>query len=202
MEHPVLLPLYYFPPVSWFTALAAHPVAWLEQQEHYVKGTFRNRCHIASVSGVQRLTIPLRKGKNQQQPIREVRIAYDEPWQMQHWRSIGTAYGNSPFFEHYMDALRPFYQAKKYDLLWDWNYDLLRLSMRILKIKTEVRLTEKYAVQPDGIMDFRGNFNPKKLSNDVDCQALRYSQVFQDRLGFLPDMSVLDLIFCAGRMDI
>lgn len=201
MEHPVLLPLYYFPPVSWFIALAAHPVACLEQQEHYVKGTYRNRCHIASVSGVQRLTIPLRKGKNQQQPIREVRIAYDEPWQKQHWRSIGSAYGNSPFFEHYEDMLRPFFTDNKYELLWDWNYDLLLLTMSILKIKTEVRLTEKYAVQPDEIMDFRSNFNPKKLSNDIDYQPLRYAQVFEDRLGFLPDMSVLDLIFCAGRMD-
>ena len=79
---------------------------------------------------------------------------------------------------------------------------MLLLTMSILKIKTEVRFTEKYAVEPEGMMDFRDKFKPEKSSNNVDYQLFRYPQVFEDRLGFLPDLSVLDLIFCAGRIDI
>lgn len=199
MEKPaIVLPLFYCPPVSWVLAFAKASEVYLEQQEHYVKGSYRNRCHIAAVNGAQRLTVPLRKGKNQQQPIREVRIAYDEPWQIQHWRAICTAYGNSPFFEHYEELLKPFFTAKKYDYLWDWNYDLLVVSMKILKLKTPIILTEQYELYPDNALDFRGNFTSKNTTQNTDYKPIRYPQVFEDRLGFLSDLSVLDLIFCAG----
>ncbi|MBK9012880.1 MAG: WbqC family protein [Saprospiraceae bacterium] len=203
MEQPAsLLSLYYFPPVNWFAALANAPAVHLEQHEHYVKGSYRNRCHIAAVNGVQRLTIPLRKGKNQQQPIREVRIAYDEPWQMQHWRAICSAYGNSPFFEHYAGLFEPYFKAEKYELLWDWNYDLLMVSMKILKLKMPIFLTEKYEHQPEQLLDLRSEFHPKELIQSSDYEPIRYPQVFEDRLGFLENLSVLDLIFCAGRINI
>lgn len=196
----VLLSLGYFPPVSWFCSLANSNAAYLEQHEHYVKGSYRNRCHIAAVNGVQRLTIPLRKGKNQQQPIREVLIAYDEPWQIQHWRAICTAYGNSPFFEHYKELFEPFFMVKKYDLLWEWDYDLLLICMKILRLKTPLILTVKYEPYPDSILDLRNAFIPNIPSQNHDSVLMKYPQVFEDRLGFLPELSILDLIFCAGRM--
>ena len=203
MEQPAkLLSLYYFPPVNWFAALANAPAVYLEQHEHYVKSSFRNRCHIAAVNGVQRLTVPLRQGKNQQQSIREVRIAYDEPWQMQHWRAICSAYGNSPFFEHYADLIQPFFMEKKPELLWEWNYDLLMVLMKILKLKTPIIFTGKYEVSPDGVLDLRAAFHPKSTSQVADYEPINYPQVFKDRLGFLPNLSVLDLIFCAGKLDV
>lgn len=201
-QQAILLPLYYFPPVSWFAALAESPVVCLEQREHYVKSSYRNRCHIAAVNGVQRLSIPLRKGKNQQQSIREVRIAYDENWQLQHWRAICTAYGNSPFFEHYSDILQPFYSAKNHEFLWDWNYELLLISMKILRLNKQIFLTEEYEKEPKDKADLRAKFDPKQSQQLVDYKVIKYPQVFEDRLGFLENLSVLDLIFCAGRLDI
>ncbi len=195
---PVLIELQYLPEVRYFSLLARQPVVWLEQHEHYVKGTYRNRCHIAAVNGVQRLSVPLRKGKNEQQPIREVQIAYDEPWQLRHWQAIQSAYGRSPFFLHYADELQPFFKEKKYRWLWDLNFDLLVLLMKHASLKTEIRLTENYRPHPDEMSDFRGKIHPKQNSASGDLLSPRYSQVFEDRLGFLKNLSVLDLLFCTG----
>jgi WbqC-like protein family len=202
VDHPfqnsALMTLGYLPPVRWFIELAKHDTVVLEQHEHYVKGSYRNRCVIAAVNGPHRLTIPLRKGKNQQQPIREVRIAYDEPWQAQHWRAICSAYGNSPFFEHYGDVFKPYFWDKKYEFLWDLNFDLLMVCVKILRLKTTINLSEKYEAIPVNQFDKRKEIELQEPEN----QAFRYPQVFEDRLGFLGNMSILDLIFCAGRLDI
>lgn len=195
---PVLIELQYLPCVQYFALLASQPVVCLEQHEHYVKGAYRNRCHIAAVNGVQRLTVPLRKGKNQQQPIREVQIAYDEPWQSRHWQAVQSSYGRAPFFEHFADELSPFYQNKKYKWLWDLNFDLLMLLVKLTGLKTEIRLTEKYEADPAGTLDFRESIHPKKNAPDDGFRQIHYPQVFEDRHGFLENLSVLDLIFCAG----
>ncbi|MBI1227279.1 MAG: hypothetical protein GC192_18755 [Bacteroidetes bacterium] len=203
MDQPVIvLPLFYCPPVMWFKAVANASKVYLEQNEHYVKGSYRNRCIIAAVNGPHRLSVPLRKGKNQQQGIRDVRIAYDEPWQIRHWRAICTAYGNSPFFEHYSELYAPFFTKKKYEFLWDWNYDLLMVSMKILKLNTPILLTEQYEVLPEGKTDLRNNFEQKNSSQRTEKESVRYPQVFEDRLGFIQNLSILDLIFCAGRLNI
>lgn len=185
-ETPPRLPLYYLPPVSWCAAAWNNEVVVLEAQEHYQKGSLRNRCYIAGPNGIQRLSIPLEKGKNQQMPIREVRIAYNEPWQRQHWRSIRTAYGNAPFFEHYAGDLAPFYE-KRYTFLFDYNLELLKLIFqKKLGWPGKIRLSEQY--RP-----------PATLSPYPVFQAKPYPQVFEDRHGFLPDLSVLDLLFCCGK---
>ncbi len=191
----VLLEIQYLPPVQYFSILANHDAIYLEQHEHYKKGSYRNRCHIAAVNGVQRLSIPLQKGKNQQQPIREVRISYDEAWRSQHWQAIQTAYGNSPFFEHYSEKLLPFYQGAKYEFLWDLNYDILSLLLKIFKLTTEINLTNIFELKPASLLDFRDVVSPKKIDT---YQSVYYPQVFEDRLGFLPNLSILDLLFCAG----
>ncbi|NJK84178.1 MAG: WbqC family protein [Saprospiraceae bacterium] len=108
-EETILLELHYLPCVHYFTKICQYPKVCLEQHENYLKRSYRNRCHLAAANGILRLSIPLEKGKNQQMPIRSVKIAYDEPWQKQHLKSIHTAYGNAPFFNDYMDELAYFY---------------------------------------------------------------------------------------------
>lgn len=176
----------YLPPVSWCAVAWNSKAVELEAHEHYQKGSLRNRCHIAGPNGVQRLSIPLEKGKHRQMPIREVRIAYDEPWQRQHWRSITTAYGNAPFFEHYADGVFAFYD-RKYTFLFDYNLDFLTFILqKKLGWPGEIRLTESFRPPQAGY--------PEAIES-----AIRYSQVFEDRHGFLPDLSVLDLLFCCGK---
>jgi len=197
----ILLELQYLPPIQYFTKLIRHKTLFLEQCEHYQKGSYRNRCHIATANGLQRLSIPLKKGKNEQQRIREVRIAYDEHWQAKHWQSIRSAYGNAPFFEFYSDVLEPFY-SKNYRFLFDWNWDFLDAVIDLLSIDCEVKFTESYEEQNDNpkVLDLRNSIHPKlHLTKEDPCfSPTKYAQVFEEKHGFLPNLSILDLLFCTG----
>ncbi len=199
-EKAILLELQYWPPVQYFTKFILYPQVQLEQREHYRKGSYRNRCCIASANGLLRLSVPLMKGKNEQQPIREVRIAGREDWQYQHWKSIRTAYNRSPFFEHYSDTIKPLFQ-KKYDLLFDLNQEILQTMLSILSIRAEPVLTKTYDAMPaEGIVDFRNGISPKVqyALADPHFDARPYPQVFEEKHGFFPNLSILDLLFCCG----
>ncbi len=200
MRQPVLLELQYLPPVQYFTKLVDCPALWIEQCEHYQKGSYRNRCHIAGPNGLHRLSIPLVKGKNEQLPIREVRIAHAQPWPKRHWQSIRTAYGNSPFFFHYADQLRPLFE-KKFDFLFDFNLALLRKLLALMELDVPLQLTAEYhAPAPAGVCDWRGGIFPKKhrQKEDPAFRPSPYPQVFAEKHGFLPNLSILDLLFCTG----
>ena len=200
MEKKVLLELHYLPSIQYVSKLLQYPKVILEQHENYAKGSYRNRCHLASSAGLLRLSLPLAGGKNQQQPIREVKLKYDEPWQNQHWTAIKSAYGKSPFFEHYEHLLLPIFQ-KKYEYLWDWNWDLLQVILGIISLGKNIELTEEFEKEVSGeVVDFRNKISPKenKKLEDLDFEQAKYVQVFEAENGFLPNLSILDLIFCAG----
>jgi len=198
---PILLETQYLPPIQYFTKLTSGEPVYIEQWEHYQKGTYRNRCHIAAANGLTRLTIPLIKGKNEQQAIREVRIAYFEPWQRQHWQSIRSAYGNSPFFEFYADALQPFYE-KPFPFLFDFNLELLQTLLKLLRMDVKLQLTDAYVeVVPPDWTDLRNAIHPKPhlQKPDPHFTPKPYHQVFEDRYAFLPNLSMLDGLFCLGK---
>jgi len=198
-ETSILMELPYLPCIQFFSKIIQGKV-FLEQCENYNKGSYRNRCHIASVHGVQVLSIPLMGGKHQQQPIREVKISYDYPWNSQHWTAIKSAYGKSPFFEFYADDFEIFYK-KKYEFLWDWNWDLLQIVIPFLQINTDFHFTQAYQkTTPENILDFRNAISPKqnKALADEAFTPFKYGQVFEDQNGFLPNLSILDLLFCTG----
>lgn len=200
MTHLPLLSLAYLPPVSWFALLEHTETAVLEVHENYQKGSLRNRCHIAGPNGVQRLSIPLVKGKHQQMPIREARIAYDEPWQRLHWRSIRAAYGNAPFFEHYADTLALFFE-KNYPFLFDFNLELLYWLMAKIKGRGELIHSQGFAPK-DGrelLHDYRDAIGPEPDDWPDWFFPARYPQVFMEKTGFLPNLSALDLLFCTGN---
>ncbi len=185
----------YFPPIEYFKQLFQFPHVVIEAHENYQKGSYRNRCHIAHSTGVQVLSVPLRKGKNAKQPIQDVAIAYDMNWQKQHWQSIRTAYGSAPFWEHYAPQLEPFF-LKKWDYLFDLNMAILETFLKILKLKNSVSVSfpnDYKTIFTEGI-DLRN----KILPNKSDFQGEKYAQLFQERTGFLPNLSILDLVFCTG----
>jgi hypothetical protein len=200
----ILIELQYLPPIQYFAKLYQFNQLQLEAAENYVKGTYRNRCHIAGANGLQRLSIPLQKGKNRQQSIREVQISHHQNWVGEHWHSIKSAYGNSPFFEYYADELQPFYKMK-YELLWDWNRDLLNKMMELLGVDCELLETtefikpEEFTVTQPGL-DFRNSIQPKisRHKEDAAFKNVSYGQVFIEKHGFLPNLSILDLLFCQG----
>ncbi len=196
----ILVEIHYLPCIQYCSKFFGFERVILEQYEHYNKGSYRNRCHIAGVNGQLRLTIPLRKGKNEQLPLREVKIAYEEPWQRQHWESIRSAYGNAPFFDFYADELSVFYQ-KKYSFLFDFNLELLEWALGQLPGAAPLEYSGHYQKEPEKeVLDFRNAISPKahRQKTDKHFQIINYPQVFQEKNGFLPNLSILDMLFCTG----
>ena len=192
-----LIELQYFPPIAYFAVLLKNENVLIEQFENYQKSSYRNRCHIATANGLLRLSIPLEKGKNNQTAIKEVKIYNATNWQTQHWRAIKSAYGNAPYFEYYADELLPFFE-KKYDYLFDWNLDLLNCIMELFMMPNNLQFTAEYQMDlNDNTTDFRNVISPKKQNNDLFKQ-IPYSQLFVEKYGFIPELSVLDVLFCKG----
>lgn len=197
----LLIETQYLPPVQFFCKFLEYDQVVLEQWEHYQKNSYRNRTHLAAANGLIRLSIPLEKGKHQQQKIRDVRISYAQNWQHQHWQSIQSAYGKAPFFEHYAPLLSPHFRQQPV-FLFDWNLNLIRLLLRVLQIPDKkLVLSTSYSVSPnDQTHDFREKIGPFDPSGEQDphFKATFYPQVFQEKHGFLPNLSVLDVLFCTG----
>lgn len=197
---PILLELHYFPSIQWFSKFFLHPTVILEQHENYVKRSFRNRAHIASANGLLRLSIPLAKGKNQQQNIRAVRISYEEHWQQKQWTAICSAYGNAPFFEYYIDDFQALFEQKK-EFLFEHNLKVLQTIFFVLDFKPPIQLSQGYLTEEYiGMSDFRNKITPKTFDREQDAryQNIPYQQVFAEKNGYLPNLSILDLIFCKG----
>lgn len=200
MADAILLELHYLGSIPYFSKLLHTPQIIIEQQEHYRKGSFRNRCYIATAQGPQLLSIPLLSGKHQQAPIQSVQIDHKARWQQQHWRSIKTAYGNSPFYEYYLPYLEPLYQ-QPYDYLFDFCWDVQQVLLQLLQVSPNLTRSDHYATTTgDDCLDFRHQLLPRNYAtySDATYQIVPYPQVFEDRQGFLPNLSVLDLLFCTG----
>ena len=185
----------YLPPVSYFAALLNAENVWLEACENYVKQSYRNRCRIATANGVETLSIPVESNSGRKNPIRDVRISSHGNWQQTHWRAISSAYMNSPFFEYYQDDFRPFYE-NKWTFLWDYNFELLTLILQLLNENPKIILTEKYKEPTEDNIDFRDKIHPKK---ETISHIKPYYQVFENKFGFLPDLSIIDLLSNMGN---
>lgn len=191
---PLLLELYFLPPVSYMALLSKHKTVYIERQEQYHKGSYRNRFHIATSQGWRSLSIPLCRGKHEQMPIDRVRMAESGNWRELHRKSLQTAYGKAPYWEDYAPGLFALYE-RRHELLWDFCWEALVWLCRQLNINTELRTTERYLPAPaEGFDDRRSAFVPSAPHTSLSP----YPQLFEERTGFLPDLSALDLLLCCG----
>jgi hypothetical protein len=195
----ILLSSAYLPPVQYFAHLQSAEQVWIEQYDHYQKQTYRNRCVIAAPDGPLSLTVPIEKPNTQKAFMRDIRISDHGNWRHLHWNAIESAYNHTPFFEYYKDDFRPFYE-KKFDFLVDYNEQLCQLVCQLIDIDTSLLRTESYVAEPSNtIIDLRDAIHPKKeVMDDASFSAVPYYQVFQERLGFLPNLSIIDLLFNMG----
>src|SRR5690606_18337545 len=191
----VLFAVNYLPAVSYFHAIhkEEYPLR-LEKYEHYPKQTYRNRTRIATANGVLDLILPVKHGRKQHVAMKDVKINYDHDWQRLHWLSIQTAYRSSAYFEYYEDDFKRLYDTD-YEYLFDYNVAQLELVMKCLKLNRTIEFTEKFAKSYD-IPDFRNLIHPKRES--VYENPKSYYQVFEERTGFLPEVSIIDLVFNQG----
>lgn len=190
----------YFGPVQWYSKLR-HCMGQsvdIEACESFQKQTYRNRCVIATANGPQALTIPVTHGDSNL--ISDTLISDHGNWRHLHWQALQTAYGESAFFEYYADDIRPFYE-KRWERLLDYNMDAARLMCRLLDIDVELVLTKQYAASVDNPMaagDFRNAIRPKNPPHDEAFTPHEYYQVYRERHGFVPNLSILDLLFNEG----
>lgn len=189
-----LLSTTYFGPVQWYQKLYRAEHVEIEQWESFLKQTYRNRCLIAATNGVQALTIPIERGTSPL--IKDIRISDHGNWRHLHWNALQSAYGESPFFEYYQDDLLPFFE-KRWTFLLDYNEDLRAKICELIDIQTDVSLTESYSYSPS-LKDYRSAINPKHPEPDPDFVPKPYYQVYQQKHGFLPNLSILDLLFNMG----
>jgi hypothetical protein len=168
----------------------------IEQYENWQKMSFRNRMVVAGSNGPVHLSVPLEKGRDQRQLVKDVKISQHEDWQKQHWRTIESCYSRSPFFEFYRDGVWELMQKKQVFLL-DMNMAILAWLQKMLKNQGRVSLTENYVKEyAPPVKDLRNHFLPKNYQEMPF--SIRYTQVFEDRIGFCPNLSILDLLFCCG----
>ncbi len=188
----VLLPVFYMPPVSWFSVfLDAENEVVFEQFENFPKQTYRNRANIYGANGKLSLIIPM--NHNGKREMKDVEISYREDWRNLHWKSIKTAYQSSPYFEYYEDKFRKIFDLKEKFLL-DFNLKGIEVIQQILKTEKAYSLNEEYIKNPEAV-DFREKFSAKHPS---EFEMEEYYQTFSDKFGFLKDLSVLDLICNKG----
>lgn len=186
------MPVFYLPPISWFHSfLKPESLVVLEAFENFPKQTFRNRAHIYGANGKLPLIIPIRH--TGARVYRDIEISYAEDWQALHWKSIKTAYQSSAYFEFYEDRLQTLYEKKVPSLL-QFNLRALKLILELLKEEKPLELTEHYEKSIEG-KDLRSEFSAKKPSPFGNRP---YYQTFSDKLGYLNDLSVLDLLCNLG----
>ena len=189
----VLLSTTYFGPVQWYQKLHRAETVDIEQWESFQKQTYRNRCEIATTQGIQALTVPIIRGTSPL--IKDIKISDHGNWRHLHWNAIKSAYGESPFFDYYQDDIRPFFE-KRWDYLLDFNEAIRETMCELVDIKPKVDYTTAY--QQAAIADYREGINPKHPAPDPDFTPKPYYQVYAQKHGFLPNLSILDLLMNMG----
>lgn len=186
----------YFPSISHFAAIAQSESITFEVEDNFQKQTNRNRTYIYSPNGIQLLNIPVKHSKETHQKTKDIRIETDFDWQKQHFKSLEAAYRSSPFFEFFEDDIRIIFE-KKYDFLLDLNFETLAIVTKCFRMKLEFDTTSEYFHDLDAnkTMDFRSLINGKKDLSIFES----YKQVFDDKYGFINNLSVLDLLFNEGK---
>ncbi len=201
-----LLSTTYFGPVEWYQKLCFHDRCLLEQWETFQKQTYRNRCIIATTQGRQVLSVPVehsREHDNPHPPIKELRISSHGNWRHLHWNALQSAYGESPFFDFYADDLRPFFE-RQWTFLYDFNEAIIHTMCQLLDIHPLLEATTRYLPAEEAaadplVADWRQSISPKQPAPNPDFQPRPYWQVYQDKHGFLPNLSILDLLFNMGN---
>lgn len=184
----------YFPSISHYVAMLQASTITFEVEDNFQKQTNRNRMYIYSPNGLQMLNIPIKHSKEAHQKYKNIRIENDFGWQKNHFKSLEAAYRTSPFFEYFEDDFKPIFE-KKHEFLLDLNFEIFELVNSALGVQLPFEKTTEYFHEVSNTTDFRPLANGKKdtFINEP------YTQVFEEKHGFLPNLSILDVLFNEGR---
>lgn len=194
MTGKILVSTAYLAPVEYFSIILHADEIFIEKEENYLKQTYRNRCYILSAHGRQLLSVPVYLGSIHKTPIKDIRIDYSKRWQQVHLRAMIASYSASPYFEFYSEIFERII-LKNHDFLLDLNMELTESVLGILKIKKPISYTTDFEAARNNEYDFRYNIKPKEQSL---FPRKKYFQVFNNSEGFVPGLSIIDLIFNMG----
>ncbi|MBP9847942.1 MAG: WbqC family protein [Flavobacterium sp.] len=184
----------YFPSISHYIALTQADTVTFEMEDNFQKQTNRNRMYIYSPNGIQLLNVPVKHSAEKHQKFKDVRIENDFGWQKNHFKSLEAAYRTSPFFEYFEDDFRPLFE-KKHEFLMDLNLEIFELVNDSLGINIKAEKTIEFFYEVPNFNDFRHLINGKKDTTQIE----EYTQVFNEKHGFINNLSILDLLFNEGR---
>ena len=190
----ILLHPTYFPSISQFAAMAQAGTLTFEMEDNFQKQTNRNRMYIYSPNGIQLLNIPVKHStETSHQKTKDIKIETAFDWQKQHFKSLEAAYRSSPFFEYFEDDIMPIFK-KKHTFLMDLNLETIEIVSKCLGLKLPYQKTEEY-FREVYFSDFRSLANGKKDTYEFET----YPQVFEEKHGYIHNLSILDLLFNEGR---
>ena len=192
---PAYISTAYLGPVQQYSKMFHFPEVRIETSENYLKQSYRNRCIIAGANGPLPLSVPIVKPDTLKCLTKDIRISDHGNWRHLHWNAIVSAYNSTPFFEYYEDDFAPFYE-KKYEFLFDFNEELRMLICQLLDIQPQIQYTTSFEADVEN--DFRW-ISPKQDIADPSFLLKPYYQVFQDKHRFLPNLSIIDLLFNTGN---
>ena len=193
----LLLSTAYFAPIQYYSKLIQDKQVVLERHEHFNKQSYRNRCTIYTANGLLDLVVPVARTREPKIPVTEIEISYDTLWQKLHFKAIESAYRRSPFYEYYIDDLMMFFD-RRHRYLYNFNMLILQTVCRLVKIPFCVEESLNYMQPGEGITDMRNKIHPKTQYTDAEFTPPEYIQVFDDKWGFKPNLSILDLLFNTG----
>jgi hypothetical protein len=194
----VLLSTAYLPPIAWFQQALDAEEVWIEKEENYLKQSYRNRCKILGAQGLQDLSIPVQHLQSKPK-ITELSSDESQAWKRIHWQAIQSAYGKSPFFIHYAHRIEPYYLTKQVINLYNFNFGLIQEVSQALKLGLTLKETTDFEKAPEDKIDLRNHFlakgNPRE---DELIVSKKYYQSFPEKYAFMPNLSILDLLFHQG----
>lgn len=192
-----IMPLSYLPSIAFYQIMLKHKKVLFDIHENFHKQFYFNRCVIYGANGALKLSVPIKRN-HERTALKDVSIFYEQNWRTIHWRSIQAAYRRSPFFEYYEEEFYNLYTGKEIDMLADWNLKLFELINKLMGIEINVSFTESYQEVYENANDYR-TLNIPKVNSAAALKAIKYQQVFEEKHGFIKNLSIVDLLFCEGQ---
>lgn len=176
--------LFYLPNIAYFQELISNPSIEFHLNDQYHRQSYRNRTEIVGPNGKMILSIPTQKLDPGHRKFENIRISYSEPWLKQHWKSFESAYRRSAYFEFYEDKLSSMYQKPSFEYLWQFNFELIKRLLKVLKIEKEIILNNEQEIEYESYKQL--NFKRE------------YNQVFNNKMPFIENLSIIDVLFNMG----